>query len=145
VKSIIDRVVEVTSIYSTREVANRGMRSRDRFNRWSTFTPIFTNIAYIGASHTWHIITYNANCIVNLGLIFSVVCPLILLFSVFCFGILWILCHYNQPKLSKFAFQTGAFYPIAICQLFSWFILELCLTGLYILVRSTDNKATCIW
>jgi hypothetical protein len=74
-----------------------------------------------------------------------VVCPLILLFSVFCFGTLWILYRYNPPKLSEFAFPTGTFYPTAIRQLFlGLYFLELCLIGLFFLVRNSDDKATCI-
>jgi hypothetical protein len=89
--------------------------------------------------------TINANRIANTGLIFSVVCPLILLFSIFCFGTLWILYRYNPPKLSEFTFPAGAFYPTAIRQLFlGLYFSELCLMGLFFLVRDSDDKATCI-
>jgi hypothetical protein len=73
------------------------------------------------------------------------IAPLILLFSIFCFGTLWALYRYYPPRLSEIEFPTGTFYPTAIRQLFlGLYFSKLCLIGLFP-VRDCDDKATCIW
>lgn len=81
----------------------------------------------------------------NLGVIYSVIAPLILLFSTIIFGSLWILYRSYPPKLSDSILNgRGQFYPTAIHQLFiGVYFMELCLGGLFVLVRSPDGKSAC--
>jgi hypothetical protein len=74
-----------------------------------------------------------------------VIAPLILIFSVVCFGALWILYQSYPPKLTELDLRTtGLFYPTAIHQLFTGiYFMELCLAGLFFLVRDEDGKAVC--
>ncbi|KAG4411201.1 hypothetical protein IFR04_015655 [Cadophora malorum] len=88
---------------------------------WGTFIPVLTNVACI------------------------VIAPLILVFGIIYFGSLWLLYRSHPPKLTEAGLiPSGLFYPTAIRQLFTGvYFMELCLTGLFFLVRDTDGKATC--
>lgn len=74
------------------------------------------------------------------------IAPLILVFSIVCFGSLWILYRSYPPKLTELDLSTdGLFYPTAIHQLFTGiYFMELCLAGLFYLVRGKDDKAMCV-
>jgi hypothetical protein len=74
-----------------------------------------------------------------------VIAPLILVFSVVYFGALWVLYRSYPPKLTDSDLDTsGLFYPTAIRQLFTGiYFMELCLAGLFFLVRDADDRATC--
>ncbi|KFY30556.1 hypothetical protein V493_01829 [Pseudogymnoascus sp. VKM F-4281 (FW-2241)] len=93
---------------------------------WGTFVPVYTNLACI-------------------GLVYSVIAPLILLFSVIVFGALWILYRSHPPKLSDSVLRgRGQFYPTAIRQLFTGlYFMELCLGGLFCLVRDSNDEPLC--
>ncbi|KAL9130321.1 MAG: hypothetical protein Q9217_001460 [Psora testacea] len=85
---------------------------------WGTFFPVYTNLACI-------------------GLIYSVISPLILIFNIITFGLFWIVYRYNTLYVTKFKFDTGGLlFPTAINQLFTGlYVMELCLIGLFFLVR----------
>ncbi|CZT07019.1 uncharacterized protein RAG0_12606 [Rhynchosporium agropyri] len=93
---------------------------------WGTFIPVLTNVACI-------------------GLIYSVIAPLILVFVIMYFGVLWLLYRSYPPMLTEpGSTPSGIFYPTAIRQLFTGvYFMELCLTGLFFLVRDTHGKAAC--
>ncbi|KAI9767469.1 MAG: hypothetical protein M1840_005698 [Geoglossum simile] len=94
--------------------------------RWGTFFPVFTNLACI-------------------GLIYSVISPLILIFNITTFGLFWVVYRYNTLYVTKFRFDTGGLlYPKALNQLFTGlYVMELCLIGLFFLVRDENNKVVC--
>ncbi|KAI9824922.1 MAG: hypothetical protein M1832_001527 [Thelocarpon impressellum] len=94
--------------------------------RWGTFFPVYTNLAAI-------------------GLIYSVVSPLILIFNIITFGLFWIVYRYNTLYVTKFRFDTGGLlFPKAINQLFTGlYFLEICLIGLFFLVRDERGRVTC--
>lgn len=73
------------------------------------------------------------------------IAPLILVFSIICFGAFWILYRSYPLKLIKAELATrGLFYPTAIRQLFTGiYFTELCLAGLFFLVRDAGGKASC--
>ena len=80
------------------------------------------------------------------GLIYSVVSPLILVFNIITFGLFWFVYRYNTLYVTKFRFDTGGLlFPTAINQLFTGlYVMELCLIGLFFLVRNAkieDGKA----
>ncbi|KAL9127040.1 MAG: hypothetical protein Q9217_004004 [Psora testacea] len=95
--------------------------------QWGTLFPIYTNLACI-------------------GLIYSVIAPLILLFSSVTFGLFWVVFRYNLLYVTVSRPNTrGLLYPTALNQLFTGvYVMELCMIGLFFLVRNDHNRATCV-
>jgi calcium permeable stress-gated cation channel len=94
---------------------------------WGTFFPVYTNFACI-------------------ALIYSVVSPIIAIFAIITFTLLWIANRYNMLYVSRFKLDTGGLlYPRAINQTFTGlYVMELCMVGLFFLVRDEKNNAACI-
>ncbi|KAI9833116.1 MAG: hypothetical protein M1826_000483 [Phylliscum demangeonii] len=94
--------------------------------QWGAFFPVYTNLAAI-------------------GLVYSVISPLVLFFNVITFGLLWIANRYTTLYVTKFRFDTGGLlFPLAINQLFTGlYVLELCMIGLFFLVRDQHNHLAC--
>jgi len=94
--------------------------------KWGTFFPIYTNLACI-------------------GLVYSVISPLILIFNIFTFGLFWIVYRYNLLFVTNFKFDTGGLlFPRAINQLFTGlYIMEVCLVGLFFLVQDENGEVAC--
>ncbi|EME47091.1 hypothetical protein DOTSEDRAFT_69155 [Dothistroma septosporum NZE10] len=82
--------------------------------QWGTFFPPFTNFAAI-------------------GMVYSIISPLIIVFMIFIFGLFWIVQRYNVLFVYQFRNDTGGLlFPVAINQLFTGlYFLELCLIGLF--------------
>ncbi|KAH0542935.1 hypothetical protein FGG08_002704 [Glutinoglossum americanum] len=95
--------------------------------QWGTFFPVFTNLACI-------------------GIIYSVISPLILVFNIITFSLFWVVYRYNTLYVTKFRFDTGGLlYPKALNQLFTGlYVMELCLIGLFFLIRDDENKVVCL-
>ena len=79
------------------------------------------------------------------GLIYSVIAPLIIVLEIVYFGALWILYRFYPPRLTERDLTTPSlFYPTAIRQLLTGiYFMELCLAGLFFLVRDAENNASC--
>lgn len=94
--------------------------------QWGTFFPVYTTLA-------------------SIGLIYSVISPLILVFNVITFGLFWFVHRYNTLYVTKFRFDTGGLlFPKGINQLFTGlYVMELCLVGLFFLVRDVDGSVAC--
>jgi calcium permeable stress-gated cation channel len=94
--------------------------------QWGTFFPVYTNLACI-------------------GLIYSVISPLILIFNVITFSLFWFVNRYNTLYVTKFARDTGGLlFPVAINYTFvGVYVMELVLIGLFFLVRDDQNNAAC--
>ncbi|KAL3480713.1 hypothetical protein BJX99DRAFT_220132 [Aspergillus californicus] len=94
--------------------------------QWGTFFPVYTTLA-------------------SIGLIYSVIAPLILVFNVITFGLFWFVYRYNTLYVTKFRFDTGGLlFPRAINQLFTGiYVMELSLIGLFFLVRDAQGKVAC--
>lgn len=94
---------------------------------WGTFFPVYTNFACI-------------------ALIYSVVTPIISIFAIITFTLLWIANRYNMLYVTRFKLDTGGLlYPRAINQTFTGlYVMELCMVGLFFLVRDEHNKAACV-
>lgn len=71
--------------------------------------------------------------------------PLILVFNIATFGLFWIVYRYNTLYVIRFKFDTGGrLFPRAINQLFvGLYVLEICLIGLFFLVRDDQDRASC--
>ena len=95
--------------------------------KWGTFFPVYTNLAVI-------------------GLVYSVVSPLILVFNITTFALFLIVQQYNILNVLRFDTDTGGLiYPKAIKQLFTGlYVMEMYLTGLFFLVRNSQDQPACI-
>lgn len=73
------------------------------------------------------------------------IAPLILVFNVITFGLFWFVYRYNTLYVTKFRFDTGGLlFPRAINQLFTGiYVMEVCLIGLFFLVRDENNDVAC--
>lgn len=91
--------------------------------QWGTFFPVYTNLACI-------------------GLVYSIISPLIMIFNIITFSLFWLVYRYNTLYVTKFRFDTGGLlFPTAINQLFTGlYLMELCLIGLFFLVRAADSN-----
>ncbi|KAI9785251.1 MAG: hypothetical protein M1835_003368 [Candelina submexicana] len=94
--------------------------------RWGSFFPVYTNLAAI-------------------GLVYSIVSPLILVFNIMTFSLFWVVYRYNTLYVTEFKYDTlGLLFPRAINQLFvGLYVMEICLVGLFFLVRDEDNNLNC--
>ncbi|KAL2843223.1 hypothetical protein BJX68DRAFT_156882 [Aspergillus pseudodeflectus] len=94
--------------------------------QWGTFFPVYTTLA-------------------SIGLIYSVIAPLILVFNIITFSLFWFVYRYNTLYVTKFRFDTGGLlFPRAINQLFTGiYVMELCLIGLFFLVRDVQGTVAC--
>lgn len=91
--------------------------------KWGQFFPIYTNFACI-------------------GMIYSIIAPLVLVFNIITFSLFWVAYRYNILYVNKFRFDTGGLlFPNAVNQLFTGvYVMELALIGLFFLVRNEQNQ-----
>ncbi|MDI1492438.1 MAG: hypothetical protein OHK93_003652 [Ramalina farinacea] len=91
--------------------------------QWGTFYPVYTNLAVI-------------------GLIYSVISPLILVFNVIIFALFLIVQEHNIIYVFRIGTDTGGqIYYKAINHLFvGLYVMEVYLTGLFLLVRNERDK-----
>ena len=91
---------------------------------------------------TW---TYLSFLLINhpLGLIYSVVAPLILVFNIITFSLFWFVYRYNTLYVTKFSRDTGGLlFPKAINQLFvGLYVMEIALIGLFF-IQTGVNETT---
>jgi len=95
--------------------------------KWGTFFPVYTNLACI-------------------GIIYSIISPLILIFNICTFSLFWMVYRYNLLYVHNFRFDTGGLlFPRAINQLFTGiYVMEVCLIGLFFLVRDVEGSVACL-
>ncbi|RMD40747.1 hypothetical protein DV735_g4366, partial [Chaetothyriales sp. CBS 134920] len=109
--------------------------ARDKFKRqitladvqWGTFFPVYTNLACI-------------------GIIYSVISPLILIFNVVSFSLFWFVYRYNTLFVTGFTRDTGGLlYPNAINSTYvGVYVMELTLVGMFFLVRDENGNVACV-
>lgn len=94
--------------------------------QWGTFFPVYTNLACI-------------------GLIYSVISPLILVFNIITFSLFWFVYRYNTLYVTKFTRDTGGLlFPIAINYTFvGVYVMEVVLIGMFFLVRDEEDSFAC--
>jgi hypothetical protein len=94
---------------------------------WARLFPPLTNIAVIGIT-------------------FSVIAPLVLVFVSFAFAVHWVVYRYNVLYVYQNDFESGGrFFVAALNQLFTGlYVLELCLVGLFFIATGVDGRLTCI-
>lgn len=93
---------------------------------WGTMIPVYTNFGAI-------------------GIIYSVVSPLILIMMLITFSLFWFTYRYQMIYVSYAKAETnGLIFPKAVNQLFTGlYFLELCLIGLFFLQRDTNDNVVC--
>ncbi|KAK3323431.1 hypothetical protein B0T19DRAFT_463064 [Cercophora scortea] len=93
---------------------------------WGSFFPVYTNFACI-------------------ALIYSIVAPLISIFAIITFSLLWVAHRYNMLYVTRFRTDTGGvLYPRAINQTFTGlYVMELCLIGLFFLAEDAQGTNVC--
>jgi hypothetical protein len=93
---------------------------------WGSYFPVYTNFACI-------------------ALVYSVVAPLIMVFAIITFTLLWIANRYSMLYVYRHTEDTGGLlYPRAINQTFTGlYVMELCLIGLFFLVRDVGGNVVC--
>ncbi|CAK7268872.1 hypothetical protein SEPCBS57363_003314 [Sporothrix epigloea] len=93
---------------------------------WGSFFPVYTNFACI-------------------ALVYSIIAPLISIFAIITFTLLWAAYRYNMIYVTRFKIDTGGvLYPRAINQTFTGlYFMELCLIGLFFLVRNEKGYVAC--
>ncbi|KAI8723516.1 hypothetical protein NCS52_00207400 [Fusarium sp. LHS14.1] len=94
--------------------------------KWGAFFPIYTNFACI-------------------ALIYCVIAPLISIFAIITFGLLWFAQRYAMLYVTRFEHDTGGvLYPRAINQTFTGiYFMELCIAGLFFIAKDENNKSAC--
>ena len=94
--------------------------------RWGSFFPVYTNFACI-------------------ALVYAVVAPLISIFAIITFSLLWVAQRYSLIYVTRFEHDTGGvLYPRAINQTFTGlYVMELALAGLFFIVRDENGKSAC--
>ncbi|KFY68926.1 hypothetical protein V496_00677 [Pseudogymnoascus sp. VKM F-4515 (FW-2607)] len=95
--------------------------------RWGEYFPTYTNFACI-------------------TIIYSTIAPLILIFAIITFTLLWITNRYCMLYVYNYTEDTGGLlYPRAINQTFvGLYFMEVCLIGLFLLVRDSENNVPCL-
>ncbi|KAK3064239.1 hypothetical protein LTS18_008943 [Coniosporium uncinatum] len=109
--------------------------ARDKWKRkrslntiqWGTFFPVYTNFGAI-------------------GIIYSVISPLILVFNIITFSLFWVVYRYTTLFVLGYSFDTGGLlFPKAINQLFTGlYFMEICLIGLFFLAQDAAGNQACI-
>ena len=81
------------------------------------------------------------------GIMYSIISPLILVFSIAAFGLFWLIFRQTFFHIGGFQHDTGGLlYPTAINQLFmGLYLMELCLLGLFMTVRNDRDMPTGIY
>ncbi|KAH6973343.1 hypothetical protein EDB80DRAFT_595877 [Ilyonectria destructans] len=94
--------------------------------RWGAFFPVYTNFACI-------------------ALVYCIIAPLISLFAVITFSLLWLAQRYAMLYVTRFEYDTGGvLYPRAINQTFTGiYVMELCISGLFFIVEDNHGTKTC--
>ncbi|KAL5344420.1 hypothetical protein ACLOAV_010680 [Pseudogymnoascus australis] len=94
--------------------------------KWGAYFPTYTNFACI-------------------TIIYSTIAPLIVVFAIITFTVLWIANRYCMLYVYNYTEDTGGLlYPRAINQTFvGLYFMEVCLIGLFLLVRDSENNNPC--
>jgi hypothetical protein len=106
--------------------------------------PWYTTFAVIGMYHIIHDYRFCTNF--RLGLVYSTIAPLMLLFMLITFSLFWVVIKNNLLYCVRTGTVDGGglFFPSAINQLFTGlYFMEFCLIGLFFLVRDTQGHVAC--
>ena len=110
---------------------------------WATVYPVYTNLACIGTDPER---SYSSSTDERLGIIYSVIAPLVLILVTIAFGMFWVAFRYNLLYVTKSIKDTGGLlYPAALNQLFvGMYVFEIFLVGLFLLARDKEQRWVCL-
>ncbi|KAF2433762.1 DUF221-domain-containing protein [Tothia fuscella] len=100
----------------------------------------WTNRTRIGSNIPWY------TTFAVIGLVYSIIAPLMLLFMILTFSLFWIVIKNNILYVIRTGNVDGGglFFPSAINQTFTGlYFMEICLIGLFFLVRDAHDKVAC--
>jgi len=100
----------------------------------------WTNFTKIGSNVPWYI-TFAV-----IGLVYSTIAPLILLFMLITFSLFWVVIKNNLLYCVRTGSVDGGglFFPNAINQLYiGLYFMEVCIIGLFFLVRDVNGNVAC--
>lgn len=111
---------------------------------WATVYPVYTNLACIGTQPEIGRSPSPAN--ERIGIIYSVIAPLVLILVVIAFGMFWVVFRYNILYVTKSISDTGGLlYPTALNHLFvGIYTFEIFLVGLFLLARDKEQRWVCL-
>ncbi|KAI0197743.1 DUF221-domain-containing protein [Astrocystis sublimbata] len=94
--------------------------------RWGTYFPVYTNFACI-------------------ALVYSVITPIISIFAIITFSLLWIANKYSMVYINRLSTDTGGvLYPRALNQTFTGlYVMEIALIGLLFLQQDENGIHAC--
>jgi hypothetical protein len=94
--------------------------------KWGSVFPVYTNFACI-------------------ALIYCIISPLISVFAILTFGLIWLAQRYAILNFYRPDHDTGGvLYPRALNQTFTGvYVMELCLTGLFFMAKDEKANAVC--
>lgn len=116
---------------------------------FSNWTPRrkFERLTFI-PSYKWGSIYPTFSVLGSIGLIYSILSPLILVFCCISFLMTFISFKYSlmyQFSSTNVSENYGQFYPKALFQLYSGiYFMEVCLIGLFVLSRDENGEANCL-
>lgn len=95
--------------------------------QWGAFFPVYSNFACI-------------------AIFYCVISPLISIFAIITFGLLWLAQRYAMVYVYRMEHDTGGvLYPRAINQTFTGlYFMQLCMAGLFFIVKDQHNNFSCI-
>ncbi|KAF2805149.1 DUF221-domain-containing protein [Mytilinidion resinicola] len=100
----------------------------------------WTNRTRIGSNIPWY------TTFAVIGLVYSVIAPLMLIFMIITFSLFWFVIKNNILYVIRTGNVDGGglFFPSAINQLFTGlYFMEICLIGLFFLVRNRKGNLAC--
>ena len=97
------------------------------FNRGGTVFPVYTNFACI-------------------GMIYSIISPLIMIFNLITWCLFWIAHRYNALFVYQYRNDTGGLlFPKAVNQLFTGlYVMDLCMVGLFFIRKDANGELACV-
>ena len=111
---------------------------------WATVYPVYSNLACIGTEPEIRHSPSSAN--EQIGIIYSVIAPLVLILIIIAFGMFWVAFRYNILYVTKSISDTGGLlYPTALNHLFvGIYTFEIFLVGLLLLTRDKEQRWVCL-
>ena len=111
---------------------------------WATVYPVYSNLTCIGTEPEIRHSPSSAN--EQIGIIYSVIAPLVLILVVIAFGMFWVAFRYSILYVTKSISDTGGLlYPTALNHLFvGIYTFEVFLVGLLLLARDKEQQWVCL-
>ncbi len=126
------QIGELANWYIISRIFNKTARNKWTTNttlpsvKWGSYFPVYTNFACI-------------------ALVYSVIAPIISIFAIITFSLLWIANRYSMLYVNRLAIDTGGvLYPRALNQTFTGlYVMEIALIGLFFIQEDENGIHAC--